>query len=289
MQRLLAACLLALPLLAQAAGISVRDDAGRTVSMPHPAQRIVSLAPHATELLFAAGAGSRVVGVVEYSDYPPAATRLPSVGSGIALDLERILQLKPDLVVAWHSGNSAAQVARLEQLGIPVFESEPRNFDTIASSLERLAHLAGTDATGERAAQAFRARLDSLRAAYRGRTPVSVFYQIWNKPLMTLNGAHLVSHALQVCGGRNVFAGLPQLTPTVSVEAVLKADPDAIVVSGRPQGADLADWRRFGMLKAVAHGNLFAVDGGLLNRAGPRVLDGVEQLCADLDQARRRH
>ena len=290
MMRLLAACLpaLLLPLSSAWAALSVTDDAARTVTLPHPAQRIVSLAPHATEMLFAAGAGSRVVGVVDYSDYPPAATRIASVGSGIALDLERILQLKPDLVVAWRSGNSAAQIGKLEQLGIPVFESEPRNFETIATSLERLAHLAGTDPTGEAAAQAFRARLGRLQATYGRRPAVTVFYQIWNAPLMTLNREHPVSQALRVCGGRNIFGGLPQLAPTVGIEAVLKANPDAIIASGRPRADDVSDWRRFPELKAVAHGNLFSIDGGLMNRSGPRILDGVEQLCRDLDVARSR-
>lgn len=271
------------------AAVSVTDDANRTVSLPAPARRIVSLAPHATEMLFAAGAGSQIVGVTEFSDYPPEAKRIQSVGSGVSLDLERIIQLKPDLVVGWNNGMAATQLARLEQLGIPIYKSEPYDFAAIANSLERLAHLTGTDAAGQAAASAFRTRLKQIEETYRKRRNVTVFYQIWRSPLMTLNGSHLVSAALRMCGGENIFAKLPQLAPTVGVEAVLKADPEAIVASTGEQEDVFAPWRRFPRMKAVARGNLLTIDGSLLNRAGPRILDGAEELCRKLDEARTKH
>ncbi|TFW10077.1 cobalamin-binding protein [Oxalobacteraceae bacterium OM1] len=270
------------------ATVSVVDDTGRTVTLAQPARHIVSLAPHATELLFAAGAGKHVVGVVEFSDFPAEARRIPSVGSGVALDLERILALKPDLVVGWNSGNAAGQLEKLASLGINVFKTEPHDYATIASSLERLGRLAGTDAEADRAAQAFRSRLQQLRQNYSQRPTVTVFYQIWRSPLMTLNGEHMVSAALRLCGGRNVFADLPQTAPTVTTEAVLKADPDAIVASSGAKDDAFAEWRRFSKMKAVVRGNLLTVDGGLLNRSGPRVLEGTEQLCRELDVARGR-
>lgn len=273
---------------ASAAAVSVSDDAGRQITLSKPASRIVSLAPHATEMLFAVGAGKQVVGVVQHSDYPPEATRLPSVGSGIALDLERILALRPDLVIAWRSGNSAAQIARLRELGIPVYESEPRDYATVATSLERIATLAGNEAAGRAVAQDFRARLDRLKASYGSRRRLTVFYQIWRAPLMTLNGEHLVSQALRLCGARNIFEDLPQLAPTVSTEAVLQADPDAIIASTGEQGDVLEMWKRFPGMKAVAQGNLLLVDGWTMNRAGPRILDGTEDLCRELDKARER-
>jgi iron complex transport system substrate-binding protein len=286
---ILATCMLALlPLAVAHAAVSVIDDAGRTVTLREPARRIVSLAPHATELLYGAGAGADVVGVVEYSDYPPEAKHITSVGSGIALDLERIVRLKPDLVVAWESGNSAAQIARLRELGIPVFESEPRDFAAVASSLERLSHLAGTDAIGTAAASAFRSRLQKIETTYRQRPIVTVFYQIWRAPLMTLNDAHPVSRALRLCGGKNVFGALPQMAPTVGIEAVLQANPDAIIASSGSRDDVLSEWRRFPRLNAVTHDNLLAVDGSLLNRSGPRILDGVEELCKQLDGVRSR-
>lgn len=268
------------------AAISVVDDAGRKVTLPAPARRIVSLAPHATEMLFAAGAGARIVGVAEFSDYPPEARQIASVGSGVSLDLERIISLKPDLVIGWNNGAAASQLARLEPLGIPIYKSEPYDFDAIARSIENLARLAGTDATGDAAAASFRTRLKHLRDSYRSRRTITVFYQIWRSPLMTLNGAHMVSKALQVCGGDNIFARLPQLAPTVSIEAVLKADPEAIIASSGEQDDVLALWRRFPNLKAVGRHNLMTISGDLLNRSGPRILDGTEALCKLLDTAR---
>jgi len=268
------------------AAVTVQDDAHRSITLEAPARRIVSLAPHATELLFAAGAGPYVVGVSQYSDYPPQAAHIASVGSSTALDVERIAMLKPDLVVAWSSGNSAAQVTALRRLGIPVFESEPRDFDSIASSLERLSALAGTEAVGRPAAQSFRQRLHALERTYRDRPAIRVFYQVWKAPLMTLNDAHLVSHVLRLCGGLNIFGKLRQLTPTVSLEAVLQANPEAIFSSATQE--ELADWRRFSGLSAAAHGNLFTVHGDWLSRPGPRILDGAAEICAKLDEARSR-
>jgi iron complex transport system substrate-binding protein len=272
--------------LSVAAAVSAVDDGGRTVTLPKPARRIVSLAPHATELLYAAGAGPRMAGVSEHSNHPPEAKLLPSVGGAAAPDLERVLSLKPDLVVAWASGNSAAQIAKLRSLGIPVFESEPRDFAAIASSLERLARLAGSESAGRAEADRFRSRLERLRSHYRQRPPVSVFYQIWRAPLMTLNDAHLVSAALRLCGGENIFGGMPQLAPTVGIESVLKANPEVMIASGGAQDDPFADWRRFPALTAVARGNLFMINGELMNRAAPRVLDGTEALCKQLDAAR---
>ncbi len=287
---LLAACALLAALQgsgAARAASTVTDDAGNAVTLAAPARRIVSLAPHATELLYAAGAGALVVGVSQYSDYPPAARQVASVGGAAALDIEKILTLKPDLVVAWHNGNSAAQISRLRRLGIPVFESEPRDFAAVASSLERLSQLAATEAAGHAAAAAFRNRLAALRATYHERPPVRVFYQVWHQPLMTLNDAHLVSAALHLCGGRNIFGALPQLVPTVSREAVLAENPEAIVGAGGTAD-DFADWLRFPQMTAVARNNLFMLDADRITRAGPRILDGAEELCRRLELARSR-
>ena len=284
---LLACCALTLSALPPVlAAVSVVDDAKRTVTLPSPARRIVSLSPHATEILYAAGAGSYIVGVVQYTDYPLEAKRIPSVGSGLAVDMERLLALKPDLIVSWGSGNSAAQIRKLREFGIPVFESEPRDFLAIATSLERLGKLAGTEQTGRAAANAFRTQLQRLQKTYQQRPAVTVFYQIWRTPLMTLNGEHPVSLALRLCGARNIFAHLPQLAPTVSTEAVLQADPDVIIASSGEQDDVLEGWRRFPNLKAVAKGNLMLIDGGMMNRSGPRILDATENLCRQLDKAR---
>ncbi|MBV8666328.1 MAG: cobalamin-binding protein [Burkholderiaceae bacterium] len=284
----LAWCVLTGANTAVAAPVAVQDDASQTVSLPAPAQRIVSLSPHATELLFAAGAGTHVVGVSEYSDYPAQASRLPSVGSSTTLDLERILALKPDLIVTWKSGNSAAQVAKLQVAGIAVFASEPRSFADIASSLERLGKLAGTQQSADAAANAFRSRWQQLSTQYAGRPEVSVFYQIWRDPLMTLNDSHLVSAAIRLCGGRNVFGKLPTLAPTVNTEAVLLAAPEAIVTGSGAKDDDLAPWRAFTQIPAVKRNNLFSVNADVMTRGTPRILDGTEALCKQLDQVRAR-
>jgi iron complex transport system substrate-binding protein len=272
---------------ANAQVITVQDDAQHSVVLPHPAHRIVSLAPHATELLFAAGAGAYVIGVSDYSDYPPAAKKIPSMGSSSALDIERIVALKPDLVVAWSSGNSTSQIARLRAIGIPVFESEPRQLDSIGSSLLRLSQLAGTEASGAAAAAAFKTRLAQLDTTYRQRPPVRVFYQIWQKPLMTLNDSHMVSSVIALCGGENVFGKLPQLAPTVSTEAVLQANPEVIFAADGGASPDTG-WRRFPKLTAVVSNNLFALTPNWMSRPGPRILDGAAELCQKLDLARSR-
>lgn len=269
---------------------SVRDDLGQTIALAQPARRIVSLAPHVTEMLFAAGAGDYLVGTVAYSDYPEVAKQIPRVGGYTSLDLEAIVALRPDLIVAWKSGNTAHQLEKLRALGFAVYVTEPRNIDDVPSDIERLGLLAGTGTAASNAAAAFRARHEELRRRYGGRPPVNVFYQIWDRPLMTVNGEHLISNVLRLCGGRNVFASLPVLAPKVDIEAVLAADPEAIVASGmgeaRPEWLD--DWRRWQRLRAVRNDNLFFVPPELLQRHTPRILDGAERLCAAFDQVRAR-
>ena len=281
-------CISALCSTAFAAPITVTDDAHHTVQLPAPAQRIVSLAPHTTELLFAAGAGGKLVGVSDYSDYPEAAKHIPSVGSSIAMDIERIVALKPDLVVFWGSGNSPAQIAKLRAAGIAVFESEPREFADIAASLERLGTLAGTQTAAQGAAAAFRTRLAQLQKQYSQRPPVKVFYEIWHSPLMTLNDQHLTSKVIQLCGGENVFGKLTQLAPTVNTEAVLQAGPEAIFTGSGGKEDPFAEWRKFPQLPAVKNGNLFTENADTMTRGTPRILDGAQALCNQLDAARSR-
>lgn len=276
------------------AAVSAVDDAGNTVTLAAPAQRVISLSPHITELIYAAGGGDKLVGAVSYSDYPPAAQNIPRVGDNRALDLERIVALKPDLIVVWRHGNAQQQLDRLRELNIPLFFSEPRRLDDVATSLTRLGVLLDTSSAAQRAAGAYRHDIAQLRERYAGRTPVSVFFQVWDQPLMTLNGEHMISDVIALCGGRNVFAALQPLVPTVSTEAVLAANPDAIVTSS--QGATAPDkplpgldrWRAWPALTAVARGNLFAIDGDLLTRPAPRIAQGAAELCKDLDLARTR-
>ena len=285
MKRVFLLLLLLYPQFAIAA-LSVIDDSGREVKLFKPAGRIISLAPHATELLYAAGAATKLVGVVAFSDFPPEAKQLPQVGDAHALDLERILALRPDLVVAWDSGNNPAQVAQLERAGIPVFRSEPRRLEDVAASIERLAVLIGRPGFGQAAARDMRQELAVLTEKYRNAAPVSVFYEIWREPLMTLNGQHIISDALGRCGARNIFAGLAPLTPAVSVESVLAARPE--VIAGSFDADSRLAWQKWTDIPAVRAGNFCAIDSSRMHRSGPRLVSAARDLCACIDAARQR-
>jgi iron complex transport system substrate-binding protein len=272
------------------ADIAVPDETGAQVRLAGPARRIVSLAPHVTENLYAAGAGARLVGAVDYSDYPEAALRLPRVGSYHQPDLEAIVALKPDLVVAWQSGTPPAAVHKLKTLGLAVYMTQPNRLEDIPTGIERLGRLAGTEAVAARTAADFRARLGQLRTRHAGRPPVPVFYQVWHRPLMTVGGGQIISDLIRQCGGDNVFAELPGLATAVSHEAVLAIDPEAIVASGMGLGdpVGLDDWRRWPKLIATRRNNLFFVPADLMQRPTPRLLDGMARMCEHLETARNR-
>jgi len=285
---LFVAAVLMLGNAAASAEIRLTDDSGRTVTLKEPARRIITLAPHIVELLFAAGAGERIVGAVEYSNYPEAAKRIPRIGDSALLDLERIVALKPDLIVVWQHGNAQRQLDKLLSLGIPAYYNQPNRLPDIAHSIENFGRLAGTEAIALTIAQAFTAREAQLRARYTGRAPVSVFYQISENPLMTINGEHIVSDLIRMCGGQNVFAGLKPLVPVISNEAVLMANPEAIAgaTSEVNTRGNLDNWKRWPRLRAAARDNLFVIHTELISRYGPRILDGAQQICEHLDAAR---
>jgi iron complex transport system substrate-binding protein len=266
-----------------ACALEVIDDTGRQVVLEQPAQRIITLAPHTTELAFAAGAGRQIVGVVNYSDFPEAATQLPSVGDASQLDRERILTLRPDLVIAWDSGNRPVDLEWLEKQGIPVYRSQPNRLEQIASNIEQIGQLAGSQAVATKAASAFHQRLETLRSRYRRETPLTVFYQIWPRPLMTVNDQHVISEVLRLCGGENIFPELPALAAQVSLESVILADPQVIVASSNDgSGQGLEQWRRWSSMRAVKDGHLFSVEADLIHRATGRILDGAEVICRGL-------
>lgn len=264
------------------AGPAVRDDRGATVSLAAPARRIVALAPNLAELTYAAGAGERLVGVTAYADYPAPVKKLPQLGGFGHFDLERLLELRPDLVLAWQSGNAAGEVAQLARLGIPLYIAEARQLDDIPRHIEAIGLLAGSSEAARLSAAEFRRVVDELSTAHRGATPLSVFHEIWHQPLMTVSDAHLIGAAIRICGGVNPFGALTTLTPTLSLESVLAADPALIVTSG-PGTA----WQRYPALSAVRKGRVYAIDPDYLHRATPRFLIGMRQLCGLLDEARK--
>ncbi|WP_170291422.1 cobalamin-binding protein [Dechloromonas hortensis] len=287
--RLLAALTAGLATLSTAqADIVVKDDTGQEVRLKAPAKRIVALAPHIAESLFAAGAGDKLVGTVDYSDYPPEAKKVARVGGYSRVDLEAVAALKPDLVLAWESGNNMPQIGKLKALGLTVHVSQPNKMENVADQLVRMGQLAGTEAAANAAAERFRKRLEGLRAANTNKPKVRVFYQIWKSPLMTVGGPQIISDAILLCGGDNVFGHLKQMAPTVSVEAVLEADPEAIVATGMGDAKPewLHDWDKWTRMTAVKRDNLFHINPDIMQRHTPRILDGAEKLCSHLDVAR---
>jgi iron complex transport system substrate-binding protein len=269
------------------AAITVKDDAGLTVTLNKPALRVISMAPHATELLFAAGGGSRVVGAVNYSDYPEAAKSIPRIGSNREIDIERVVALKPDLIVAWMHNSSERQIDVARKLGVPVFQSDPQSLDSIPESVLRLGQLMGTEGAAKATATQLRTRLAGLRAQYAKRAPVRTFYQVWDKPLYTLSGKHIISDAMRLCGGVNIFDKLNVVAPIVTLESVLQANPEAIIATAEKNYGGVALWKQYGSLQAVRSNNLFTLDGDLLNRAGPRMIEGTAAMCEVLEQARK--
>jgi len=277
--------------------VVVVDDAGRSVVVERPPERVVTLAPSLAELVFAAGAGRSLVGVSELSDYPAEARAIARIGDAGRIDVERVLALRPDLVIVWQRGNVAREIEQLERAGVRLFQLAPQRLDEVARAIERLGALLGHEASATRRAAELRASLARLRAAHASAAPVRVFYQVWQQPLMTVNRRQIIDDILGVCAGTNVFADLAPLVPTVSTEAVVTADPEAILTASEqtgaaawrrdPDSAAFALWRRQPRLTAVRHGWLYTLDGDLISRQGPRIVDGAAAVCSVLDEVRR--
>ncbi len=265
------------------------DDRGRSIRLNHSARRIISLSPNITELVFAAGAGDKLVGVSSYSNYPDVAKFIPSIGDASSLDLERIIALKPDLVIAWGSGNKATDIDKLERLGLTVFVTEATNLEDIPRLLRKTGTLAGTLEIAELAASAYDVDLRKIKQRYRSRQQVRVLYLIWHQPLMTVSGKHIISDIINICGGINVFAAVPSLTLVISAESLLEADPQIIIssmpiVSARTGAREL--WRRFPHIRAVRNNHLFFVHPDLIHRQTPRMLQATKTVCEQIEGAR---
>ena len=272
-----------LPAMSAAAPVSAVDDLGRTVRLPAPAARVISLSPHVTELLFEIGAGSQVVAVERNSDHPPAARALPALSALPRPDPERLLAFAPDLVVLWGAGITPDRLRRLEAFGLAVFVSEPRTLDAIADTAQRLGALTGHTQRADALATATRTRIAALRARHAGRGEVPVFVQAWSKPLMTLSDRDLVGDALAACGAKNVFGALPQAAAEVDPEAVLRRAPRLVIAFDAQAGRRLWDGLR--VLAPVGPIAYLPADRAL-QRPTPRALDALEALCAGIDQIR---
>ena len=276
----------------RSAGRLVTDDLGRGVALPEPPLRIVSLSPGATEMLFAAGAGAQLIATVEYSDEPPAARAVPRIGDVAAIDLERLVALRPDVVVAWPAGGNPAQREKLRALGIAIYDQQVERLADLPGSLRRLGALAGTQAAAEAAARALESRLAALAQTYAaasGGSRPRVLLQVWNRPIYTVGGRQLMSDALELCGARNVFADLPEPGPLVDTEAVIARNPDIILAAAPPgEGAAwVADWQRFPALAAVRQHRVVSFEDQALSRLGPSVVDATEALCRTIARVSR--
>jgi iron complex transport system substrate-binding protein len=270
---------------ADAHALQAKDDRGVAISLGQPVERIVTLAPHLAEIAFAAGAGAKLAGVSSFSRHPAEAERLPVVASYGRIDIERLIALRPDLVLAWQSGNSPLQIGRLERIGIRVFVTEVRTLADIPRIVRLVGALAGSGAVAEAHAGKFEEEIAILRRRHAGERRVAVFLEIWHRPMLTVSGAHLISDALRLCGGRNVFADAKTLTPLVSREQVLDARPEAIVTGGFGSEA-LPTWRGLELVPAVRNRRIYAIDPDWLHAQGPHVLEGVRALCGRLELAR---
>lgn len=273
-----------------AAPIELRDDAGTAQRFDRPAVRVVALAPHLTELVFAAGAGSALVGRDSWSDHPAGARAATDVGDAFRLDLERLVTLQPDLVLAWGGGTPQVAIDKLRQLKLRVVVLAPQSLDDPARHLEIIGVLTGHAAEATAAARRYRDAMAALRVRHAQATPLRVFYQVNEQPLYTVNGRAPLGQIIALCGGVNAFATLEALAPVVSEEAVIAADPELILTSAGEGGsvaALRARWGRWSALAAAKHGAFVALDADLVTRPGPRLPEGAAAVCAALDAARR--
>lgn len=239
-------------------------------------------------MLFAAGAGQRLIATVEYSDEPPAARQIPRIGDVVAIDMEKLLALRPEVAVVWPGGGNPAQIEEISRMGIPLYRQQVDLLSDLPGSIRRLGLLAGTSRAAEQSARELEERLAALGRRYGNGKHPTVMLEVWNHPIYTIGGTHLMSDALKLCGARNVFGDLRDLGPAVDVEAVVARNPD-IIIAAAPPGAGLewlADWRRFSTLRAVRNGNLMTFEDQRLTRLGPSVVDATEAMCKLLAAAR---
>lgn len=262
--------------------IELEDDEQQPLVLAHAAQRIVSLSPGATAMLFAAGAGQRIVGTSEYSDEPQAARAIERIGDSQGFDLERILALQPDVVVVWSGGTSSAQIARLQRVGLRIYRHRLARLDDLPQSLIRLGRLAGSEAQAQWAAAELSRRIGVLRHTYAQAKAATVLIQVWDRPIYTVGGSQLMTDVIHACGERSLYEDLTEPAPAVSLESVLARDPDIILALAPDQNAErdwLAAWRSYPSIKAVRNGQLIGWTDQRLSRLGPSILDASEQLC----------
>ena len=263
---------------------TLRDDWGRELPTAPLPTRIVALAPHLTESLAAAGVLGQVIAIDANSDYPAEVAAIEHVRAYPPPGPERLLALRAQWVMVWAPGISRNWVERVERAGIAVFVSDPRTLADVGRDLERFKAISPEPRQAEEAARAFRERLARLEERYSGRRPVSVFYQVWARPLVSLGRGDVTADAMRVCGARNIFGASALAAPQVTEEAVLAARPRLIVAADHPDSAER--WRRLGAIVPAGFASFAFLDPSAIQRPGPRILDAVERLCEMVDEVR---
>ena len=263
------------------------DDENNLVSFSQPAKRIISLSPHATELLFAAGATQQIIATVSYSDYPPQAKEIPRIGSYKKIDLESVVKINPDLIIAWNSGGSEQQINNLKKLGYKIYYSEPRTYKDVAANILKMGKILGTSDIAKTNAGDYIDELGKLKKKYNNLKKVNVFYQVWNEPLMSINNDHLISRVIQFCGGHNVFGDVTIRAPKVGIESVIEKNPDAIIIGMSENRKDWVEpWFKWQSINAARNKHIYSVNADLIVRQGPRILQGTNLVCEALNKAR---
>ena len=266
------------------AACKVTDDAGSEIHLSQPARRIISLAPDITETLFAIGAGDHVIGVMQGSDYPEAAKKIPVTGSYTGLDMEKIISLHPDLIVTWGKVFSR-QLSTFKKMGIPVYSSEPRQLNDVTQTMQNLGCLTGQQQSADQEVKRYENRLAELTKRYSRKKNITVFFQIGSYSLITINHESWINQAMTLCGGKNVFAHATLAAPEVTWEAVVQANPQ-VIISDVINSDWTSRWAKWSVISAVKNKKLYSIHPDVIERASPRLLDGVEQMCEAIEQAR---
>ncbi len=268
---------------AWAAGRTIVDQAGRTVTVPDNPARIISLAPNITEIIFAVGAGDKIVGVSEYSDYPPEAAGIPQVGSYIKPNLEAIIALKPDLVIATADGEKRVEINRLAALGIAVYIINPKTIAGVVATVREIGLLTGRAAEAEETARAMEERIERVRARVAGLPRVSTLLVLNTNPLITVNGNTFQDEMMTAAGGRNIASAERIRYPTLTYEEVVVRAPEVIIMTTMSPDENYrtvaAGWARFNTVPAVKTGRIFVIDSDIVDRPSPRMVQGLEELA----------
>ncbi|ABV38333.1 periplasmic binding protein [Shewanella sediminis HAW-EB3] len=251
-----------------------------------PAKRIVALSPHSVEMLYAIGAGESIVATTEHADYPQEAVQIPRIGGYHGIQIERVIELDPDLVVVWGSGNKAEDVEKLNKLGFKVYNSDPKTLEAVAGELEELGELTGHQEQASMVIADYQLQLKELRASNAVKPKVKVFYQLWSTPLMSVAKNSWIQQIIDVCHGENVFFDADSDYPQLSLENVLMKMPEVILQSQDKGNILGVDWSQWQEIPAVKNEHIYPLNADLLHRAAPRAILGVRSLCDALDKAR---